>query len=129
LPELSDDMNGESIIISRSKIGEKLLQNAIAWEKIELNKINSNKISQSQGHRKNIKARILLFKMFGKKTPVYNQKLLEPKLIDYLNAVSLYLRISISSKRYFWNLLYMYWFLFKCAIYIKSKIEKLLTHL
>ena len=73
-----------------------------------LNKINSDRVAQSQGmfrFKKNqLEARIFFFKLFGKKIPIYNQKLLQSKFSDYLMATWLYFWLSISSKRYLWSL-------------------------
>jgi coenzyme F420 hydrogenase subunit beta len=108
LPEFANDKTGKSIIISRSKMAEEILRGAASRKVIEVNKINSSKVVLSQGifrSKKNqLKVRIFLFKLFGKKIPIYNQKLLRPKPIDYIMAIWLYFWIHVSSKRYLWNL-------------------------
>lgn len=108
LPELANDKTGTSIIISRSKMAEEILQNMVSRKIIELNKINSDKVAQSQGmfrfKKDQLKARIFFFKLFGKKIPIYDQKLPRPKLSDYLMAMWLYFWIYVSSKRYLWGL-------------------------
>ena len=112
LPELEDNKIGESIIISRSKLGEKILQSLISERKIELNKINADSVVQSQSNmlrfkKESLKARFFLFKLLGKNIPVYNSEIFKPKFITYLKYVLkfilLYLRIYISSKRYLWR--------------------------
>ena len=109
LPEFADDKAGKSIIISRSKVAEEILQSMASRKGIDLNKIDGGKVAQSQGmfrFKKNkLGARISFFKLFGKKIPIYNQKqLLQLKFSDYLMANWLYLWIYVSSKRYLWSL-------------------------
>ena len=126
LPELSGDRLGESIIVSRNRVSEELLQNAISKKKIELYETDSDKVLQSQGLRsvkKRINARISVFNGLSKKVPIYNQKLLESDLFDYIGAFSLYLQIHISSKQSLWVLLDPYLFLLRCANYLKSKLS------
>ena len=110
LPEFRNDKIGTSVIISRSKMGETILQNAVSKKELELNNINKDKLIESQKRplivKKNqLKARFFLFKISHKNIPNYNQNLLKPNLIAYLRAVLLYLQISLSSKRYLWSLL------------------------
>ena len=126
LPELSGDRLGESIIVSRNRVSEELLQNAISKKKIELYETDSQKVLQSQGLRsvkKRINARISVFNGISKKTPVYYQKLLESDLFDYIGALSLYLQIHVSSKQSLWIFLDPYLFLLRCANYLKSKLS------
>ena len=145
LPELVDkDRIGTSIIVSRTRIGEEILQRAISKGKIELNEIDSKKVIQAQGgnmvvfRKSDLKARILLLKTFGKNVPTYNQEWLEPKPSAYLHAmlffISFYLLgilskkrfwyllpIYVSSRRYFWNRLM--WIL----SYVKKHVSKILA--
>lgn len=126
LPELSGDKLGESIIISRNRVSEELLQNAISKKKIELYETSSQRVLQSQGLRsvkKRINARISVFNSISKKTPVYYQKLPESDLFDYIGALSLYLQILISSKQSLWMFLDPYLFLLRCSSYLKSKLS------
>ena len=108
LPEFANDKAGKSIIISRSKVAEEILQSKVSRIIIELYEVDSGKVAQSQGmfrFKKNeLGARIFFFKLFGKRIPIYNQKLLRPKLSDYLRAIWLYFWIYISFKRYLWGL-------------------------
>ena len=113
LPELADNKIGVSIIISRSKIGNEILQSAISKKKIELNETSSDKVVQSQFgvilKKKAFRAHIFSFKMLGKeKVPIYNSELLKSKLTAYLIAIWHYLAIYTSSKRYLWGLVYIY---------------------
>ena len=105
LPELSDDKIGRSIIISKSEIGEQLLQAMKFKNKIELNEISAEKVIQSQAgmlhfKKKGLSARSKLFKIVPK-----NDNVLESDAMDYLIALSPYLNAYISSKPFLRRLL------------------------
>lgn len=125
LPEFADDKAGKSIIISRSKVAEEILQSMTSRKMIELNEIDSGKVAQSQGmfyfKRNRLKTRIFFFKLFGKKIPSYNQKLPRPKLSDYLLTIWHYFWIYVSSKRSLWAL-------FTIRIWIRKWIRKWISH-
>ncbi|MCK4454394.1 Coenzyme F420 hydrogenase/dehydrogenase, beta subunit C-terminal domain, partial [Candidatus Parcubacteria bacterium] len=125
-PELmkNDDV-GTSLVISRNEIFEEILNKAIFKEKIELKKVDKNIPLQSQGLyvvKKQLKARIKILRMFGKKIPVYHQDLLDSSFSDYYHALSFYFRSCFLSKRYFWSLISLYRFSLKKASYYKSKL-------
>jgi len=108
---LSNSKIGESIIISRNKIGEESLQKAARKKKIEIKRISSTKVLESQApdfvKRRHV-ARIRVFKKLGKEVPTFNQKILEPNPLFYVKAMALFLRIYISSKPYLWNVINIY---------------------
>ena len=100
LPELSDDKIGKSIIVSKNKIGEKILQMMKLKNKIEVNKVGAEKVIQSQlgmlySKKKNLNARRKLFRVVSK-----NNDLLESDAGDYLLALFLYLNSYASSKSF-----------------------------
>ena len=108
---LSNSKIGESIIVSRREIGEELLEKATMKKEIEIKKVSSKQIVESQGLdlvKRRHKARILIFKKLGKRVPVCNQEVLESKTSDYVKALSLYLRNYVSSKPHLWNLINIY---------------------
>ena len=111
LRELRDDKIGQSMLISRSEIGESLLQNALVKGKVELTGVGGNKVTQAQGGilypKKSLKARLPLFRLLGKEVPIYNAELLRSGLKAYLAGVSCYLRTYLGSKRYLWGLLHI----------------------
>ncbi len=115
LPELMRDNNvGISLVISRTEISEEILNKATLKEKIELKKVNKNVVLQSQSLyevKSQLKARIRILNLFGKKIPVYRHELLNSRFFDYFRAISFYLRVSFLSKRYFWRLIDFYRFL------------------
>jgi len=105
---LSNNRIGESIVISRNKMSEELLQKAAISNEIEIKEINRDQILESQGLefvKRQHKTRTLLFKKLGKKVPIYNQKLPDSKTLDYFKPLLLYLNAYISSKRHLWNLI------------------------
>ena len=100
LPELLDDKIGKSIIISKNKIGEKILQMMKLKNKIEINKVGAEKVIQSQVgmlyfKKKNLNARSKLFKVVPK-----NNNLLDSDAMDYLLALFPYLNSYASSKSF-----------------------------
>ena len=110
LPELSDDKIGSPIIVSKSEIGEKLLQAMKLKNKVELNEIDAKKVILSQAgmlyfKKKNLNARGKLFKV----VPKYNiqNNLLEPAVIDRLLALFPYLNSYASSKSVLRKILYL----------------------
>lgn len=105
LPELSDDKIGRSIIVSKSEIGEQLLQVMKLKNRIELDRIGVKKVIQSQAgmlyfKKKNLNARSKLFKAVPK-----NDNVLESDAGDYLIALYSYLNAYISSKSFLRKLL------------------------
>ena len=110
LPELrKDEAIGKSIIISRTKIGDEILQKCHTKKKIELNKVGVEKVIDSQRAMLNFKkrdfqARVSVKSLFNKKVPNYTSKLLKPPVSDYLNVASFYFWLWISSK-HLWRLL------------------------
>lgn len=109
LPELSDDKIGTSIMVSKSEMGEKLLQQMKLENKIELNEIDVKKVIQSQAgmlyfKKKSIHARNKLFGSVPKCSMQSN--MLEPETIDYLLAIFPYLNSYVSSKSWLRKILY-----------------------
>lgn len=111
LPELKGDKIGTSVCLSRTYIGEKIIQRLKSTDAVAIEAIRCNKIIQSESNiitfKKGLKSRIILFKLLSKKVPRYNSELFKMDFITYLKyilkSILLYLRIYISSKRYFWK--------------------------
>jgi coenzyme F420 hydrogenase subunit beta len=109
LPELSDDKIGKSILVSKSEIGEQLLQAMKSKNKIELTEVGVKKVIQSQAgmlyfKKKSLNARSKLFKV----VPKYNTQnnLLESDVVDYLLALFPYLNSYASSNPFLRRILY-----------------------
>ena len=103
LPELSNDKIGKSIIVSKSEIGEKVLQAMKSKNKIELNEVGVKKVVQSQVgmlyfKKRDLNARSKLFKAVPKYNIQSNLNLLEPDVIDRLLVLFPYLNSYASSK-------------------------------
>ena len=121
---------GNSGIISRTITSENILQRMVSKQKIEIWRVSSSDVATSQGYfysKKNVKAVFHLFRLLGKNTPIYNQKLLKPPLSTYLLEISLHLRTLLASRGYLWSLLKVYTFIYtlmlKSASYVKSRLK------
>ena len=114
LPELSDDKIGKSIVVSKSEIGEKILQKMKSKNKVELVEVDVKKVIRSQVgmlhfKKKSLNARSKLFKI----VPKYNmQNDLEPDTTDRLLALFPYLNSYASSNS----------FLRRILCYVPSKL-------
>lgn len=110
LPEFQEESVGSSIIICRTKPAEELVAAALSSGSIELSDVECSRVVQSKREallRKKcyIGARVTLFKLFGRRTPIYDEPPLKGEPFAYLDAVATYLQIYISSKRSLWRLL------------------------
>ena len=121
---------GNSGIISRTSASEDVLQRMLSKQKVEIWRISSSDVATSQGYfhsKKNVKAVFYLFRLLGKKIPIYNQELLKPSLITYLLEISLHLQTLLASRRCLWRLLKMYTItyslLLKSASYVKYRLK------
>ena len=121
---------GNSGIISRTSAGEDVLQRMLSKQKVEIWRVSSSDVATSQGYfhsKKNVKAVFYLFRLLGKKIPIYNQELLKPSLTTYLLEISLHLQTLLASRRCFWRMLKVYGFIYtrplKFASYVKSKLK------
>jgi len=99
LPELKEDKTGTSILIARTEIGERVLQEASSAGAIKILEIPESKVVQSQKglirNREILGAHLLIARLFGKCVPRYNVKVLRLRfnkmkylvaLFDYINA-------------------------------------------
>lgn len=127
----SKEKIGNSGIISRTRAGEDVLQRMVSKQKVEIWRVSSSDVATSQGYfysKKNVKAVFNLFRLLGKKIPIYNQELLKPPLSSYLQEISLHLQTLLASRRYLWGLLKMYTITYslslKSASYVKSRLKR-----
>ena len=128
LPELSEHRIGESLIVSRSQIGQKLIQSAQAAKAIEINQVPRDKVMQSQSLAlvsRQRSARLSLRNQFRKAVPIYYRALPRARLTDYLEAALLYLQISISRRRHLWFLVGWYSALWRLARFSKRKLKEI----
>lgn len=91
----------QSPIIIRNEFGEKILENAIHNQTVELKNISEkdmSKLKEMQSYKKNqILASGNLLKLFRKKNPKYSiNGLVDPSIKTYIDALFLYIRTHIS---------------------------------
>jgi len=91
LPEVMHCKKGMSVLMSRTKVGERLLQRARDKGVIELQEIPRSKIVQSQRgalfSKKNLLgARFAISRLLGTNVPKYNVELPRPRRREYLSA-------------------------------------------
>jgi coenzyme F420 hydrogenase subunit beta len=108
LPELNSSQMGHSIVISRSAVGQALLENALLKDRICLSRLDSKKVIESQALDKvkgRLAARFFISKLLLKKVPIYNQKMLKSNKTDYAKAAYVYYASYISRHEKLWRLI------------------------
>jgi len=129
LPEVKKgDKEGTSIVVSRNRRGEDILQRMIHKRKVKLSTIISGKVNESQGgfswKKKDLKARFTISKLIGRKVPIFdNAPPLQPSFRVYLSSVLLYSQRFFASKPRLWWLLDIYYSLLKYGSRIKSWLK------
>lgn len=111
LPDLMGDKLGKSLIVSRTPLGEEILQKALSKGAIELTERPSvERFCQGQNIflKRGFTARLTLLRTVGRPVPRYNTaKLKQPnKLSYYLDFLLFCLPSYISHRRYLWPLIY-----------------------
>jgi coenzyme F420 hydrogenase subunit beta len=111
LPDLMGDKLGKSLIVSRTPLGEEILQKALSKGTIELTeRLSVERFFQGQNiyFKRGFTARLTLRRTFGRPVPRYNTaKLKQPnKLSYYLHFLLFCLPSYISHRRYLWPLIY-----------------------
>jgi len=107
LPELKADHNGESIIVSRTEIAEKLLFSALKEERICLKPIKVGKVLQSQESplrfkKSDFAQRMRIIKLFGNCVPIfYSIDESSMSFAGSFRAVYSYFNSCISSNHFF----------------------------
>lgn len=106
LPELTDHIMGESMAVTRTEVGENLLQRCVLKGDLELAKISRNDVIRAQRNmllykKKRLGARIFVFKRLGKYLLDINIEKEHRKfrLDDYLSSILTYVNICVSSKQ------------------------------
>jgi len=110
LPELMKHNDAESIIMTRSDVGDKLLKKVTQSGKIKIKKTNDNEVLQSQKLQLAFKkggliARISVLKSLGIQVPESSTRSFKSKPISYVAAILTYLNIYLSSKQAFRRML------------------------
>lgn len=127
LPRLIEkDKEGTSLIITRSKIGEDIVQRAFKDHYIDITSIKARDVIQAQRglvQFKNIDigARLSLFKIMEKKLPAFETKIKSATTpAGYLSAIELCIGNAMASKRKLWGLFGTYCLLHRLTNMIKS---------
>lgn len=109
LPDLTGHKN--SICLSRTKIGDEFLQLARQKKKIYLEEISCERVVQAEKSiidftKKKLRARLFVTRMLRKHVPdYYGLKLADSNAFDYVDALLLYLRMYLSSRKSAWKFL------------------------
>ncbi|WP_214019515.1 Coenzyme F420 hydrogenase/dehydrogenase, beta subunit C-terminal domain [Methanoculleus sp.] len=109
LPDLlKTEKTGESLIISRTDVGEGLLRGAQSKKVIDLAEIDERLLSRAQNYnfKKGCNSRLILLKFFGKPVPEYNVPLENLKFLDCCQMLY-YLPSYFSSRKYLWPFIYL----------------------
>ncbi len=123
-----DDKIGTSVVISRTKWSDDILQQMLDKGAIALSPTDLNKIFESQRgfarKRMYLNSRIAIMRFFGQKTPIciidYLQKLSK---MDYFISLIIYLQSFLASRRNLWWLLSIYSSLIRLGSLFKSKFD------
>lgn len=105
LPEIKNDELGESMVVCRTKIGEKIFSSAHQSKTISAVSVDCMKAIQSQklllNFKKNFFAtRCSLLKSVGKQMPIFNdQKTSRQSPVSFFKAFYPYFNATISSKK------------------------------
>jgi coenzyme F420 hydrogenase subunit beta len=105
LPEFKSDKIGKSIIVSRTKRGDDLLQLAKSAHSISIKAIPVSKVEQSQAVNMTFKKidlpnRLYLAGLFGRETPKFNVELCSAKSVaSILRSIFVYCGIKTSANR------------------------------
>jgi len=111
---MKKDKEGTSLIITRTEIGEHVVQTAFQKGCIHITPIESQDIMQSQRglvQFKNLtlRARINLSKLIRRKIPIFDlSRTPAPTLASYTSAIKFYLGNAVASNKKLWWLLDLY---------------------
>jgi len=105
LPELAYDRLGSSMVICRSAIGAKLLEDARQLNLIKLKEIPKSKMVKAQGliyRRKAATAVMSVRNLFNKQVPAFNVVPIDIKITSQLTAIKRYICMNIGRRRRLW---------------------------
>lgn len=94
----AQDTIGTSIVISRTRIGERIIQEAIREKKLSLKNIGLSKVEQSIStitRKRDVKLQFLL--PLGRAIPNYNVSLFKPRITNYIRVLMISFNIWIST--------------------------------
>jgi coenzyme F420 hydrogenase subunit beta len=101
IPEVTaNETMGKTLIISRSKSGERICQEACNIY-IDFKEISPDKVKQAsdmmRSKKRDVNARFLFRRMFKREIPVYNTRLLKPSFVSYLRSLFIYINTGVSN--------------------------------
>jgi len=104
LPELRRKQRKESLIITRSQEGKRLLQRAIEDKRIWTAKVDQSRVIDCcKGNllfkKRGLPARTRIVRILGCKTPEFEAFLREPEVMSYVLGILVYFSILVSSKK------------------------------
>jgi coenzyme F420 hydrogenase subunit beta len=105
IPEVTaNETMGKTLIISRSRSGERICKDAYNTNHIDFKEISPDKVKQASDmmrtKKRDINARFLFRRMFKKKIPVYNTRLLRPNFVSYLRSCFIHFNTGVSNTAY-----------------------------
>lgn len=129
IPQLVEsDTLGTSLVISRNKISEEILDKAATKGKIKIRRVSAEKVVACQSlqvvKRRQI-ARLTLLRTFGYKIPSYYQKFVTPLFLDYFYAFGTFIRTLFSSLYFSRNLIELYVFSIRKLSHFKTCTKRL----
>lgn len=106
LPEFSNEINGKSIVVSRTEVSNGLLKQLEYKNLIELEKVSINKVIESQMEMLYLKKiNLNLAPKLFKKVPQYDINPLNSDFFDHLIFLFLYINFKLSSNSMLRNIL------------------------
>jgi len=134
LPEFTGSSLGESILVIRTQIADKMLALMINSEVLSFNPISPSRVKESQAFslnfkKENLSGRLSFLRMLGNRTPNINPMLYSSKLLAFVGALLSYLSFCVSSNKRLRSLLLyvplplfrLYFGLFKCAFLLSKR--------
>ena len=105
IPEIMDNEHfGKSIIISRSMIGEEICLFASEKHFLELNNLDIKYIklstSNAEAKKRDLTVRFGIRRLLKKNIPIYNSKLLNPGVRNYMRSVFIYFNTCLFNEKY-----------------------------
>jgi len=105
LPELRGDKIGESIIVTRTEIAEKLVSNMASSKKISLRRIHADKVKQSQAlnltfKKRDLSTRLSMLKLANRSIPDFGNNQSQKHLLSFVRALYIYANINVSSSKH-----------------------------
>lgn len=119
LPELKDEKIGKSLIISRNKNGEELIEKAVKKNIISIEKLPIDDVLRAQNYsfKKRVYSRMYWLKRFGRPVPKYTSKPNKKRITEIIELY--YYFPSFSYVKKYWHPL------LKINAYIRSYVKKI----